>query len=80
MAAAALTVEAAVIARAQPQALQLYVPAADNKPRFHSSLVAIVRYSAAIASRHKKAAPVVAVDADVAMTAAVAADAVAVTN
>ena len=82
MAAVVVTAEAeAVIAPAPPQERQLFVPAAASRPRFLLNLAEIVRYSAATASRRKRAALVAAVvDADAAATtvadaAAVAADA-----
>jgi len=72
----------AVIAPAQQRERLLFVLAAASKPRCLLSPEAIVRYSAGIASRHKKAVVVelvAAVDADAAATIA-AADAADVTR
>ena len=81
LAAVAVTAEAeAAIAPAPPRERRLFVPAAASRPRFLLSLVEIVRYFAATASRRKRAVPVAAVAVDAAATivagvAAVAADA-----
>jgi hypothetical protein len=77
LAAAAVTVEAeADIAPAPPRERRLFVPAAASKPRFLLNLGEIVRYSAATASRRKRAARAAAV-ADVDAAATIAADAAA---
>jgi hypothetical protein len=74
--AATAAAGAVVIAHAQPRERQLSVLAAASKPRFHSSHEETVRYSAAIASRRKRA--VLAAVADVDAAATTAADAAAV--
>jgi hypothetical protein len=74
-AATAAAVEATLLVR--PPERQLSVPAAANKPRFLLSHEAIGRYSAAIASRHKRAVPAVVAVADAAATIAAVVAAVA---
>lgn len=74
----AVTAEAAVaIAPAPPQEPRLFVLAAASKLPFLLNPEAIVRYSAAIASRRKRVVPVAAVAVVDAATTAAAVAAVA---
>jgi hypothetical protein len=74
----AVTAEAAVaIAPAPPQEPRLFVLAAASKLPFLLNPEAIVRYSAAIASRRKRVVPVAAVAGVDAATTAAAVAAVA---
>ena len=67
----AVTAEAAVaIAPAPPQEPRLFVLAAASKLPFLLNPEAIVRYSAAIASRRKRVVPAVAAAVDAAATTA----------
>ena len=73
-AVAAMAEAVVVIAPAQPLEQQLFVQAAASKQRFPSNLVEIVRYSAATASRLKRAEQAAAVaDVDAAATTVVVA-------
>jgi hypothetical protein len=74
--AATVAAGAVVIARVQPRERQLFVLAAASRPRFLLSHEEIVRYSAAIASRLKRAVRAAVADVDAAAT--IAADAAAV--
>ena len=78
-AVAAMAEAVVVIAPAQPLEQQLFVQAAASKQQFPSNLVEIVRYSAATASRHKRAVRAAAADEDAAATT-VAVDAAVATN
>jgi len=72
-AATVMAAEAEVIPRAQPRELPLFALAAASKQPFPLSREAIVQSSVAIASRHKKAAPVAALAVEEAAAVMIAA-------